>query len=369
MRTSPLALASGFVGSSVRASDAVGTGEGTRLPVRAAAAALAAGLAGVSGRRGGRRSAAEGVIVRSAEPQMETEEVRKDGWGVAVAAVVIALGVVGAVYGLSTLLGLPLLYGGLALGIQWATFLLHGWPKRSEAFYDASGSLTHLAVAGAALLADPTRAPRQLLLGVFSIIWCTRLGTFLFNRIAGDGKDDRFTALKTSFWRFSIPWNLQVAWVFLLQLPILVVNSAATQPEVGWLDGLGWALWAAGFLIESAADAQKFAFRSVASNKGRYITTGLWKYSRHPNYFGEIMMWVGICVSASSVFSNWTWLGWLSPAFNTILLGFVSGVPMLEKAGEKKWGNEEGYKNYMKNTSCIVPWIPAPPLSDGGEAK
>merc|ERR1711920_966976 len=127
-------------------------------------------------------------------------------------------------------------------------------------------------------------------------------------------------------------------------------------------DALGWCLWAIGFLVESAADAQKFAFRSDPANRGQFITTGLWKYSRHPNYFGEILMWVGLCVSCSYSFSGWGVLGWLSPAFNAFLLLFVSGVPLLEKAGQERWGNEPAYQHYMENTSCIVPWFPAPPM-------
>lgn len=270
-------------------------------------------------------------------------------------------GLVGAIlWGLSSLMNLSWKFAALAFVLQWAFFLCHGWPQRSEQLYDASGSLTHIALIMTALTADQHRCARQLVLSMFAVIWCTRLGTFLFNRIAQDSKDSRFTALKNNFWTFSIPWNLQVLWVFLLQLPILVANTAASQPAVGALDSLGWALWCVGFLVEAVADGQKFAFRGVPSNKGRFITSGLWRYSRHPNYFGEILMWLGICTSCSSCLSGWRWLAWLSPAFNALLLLFVSGVPMLEKAGEAKWGSEPDYRHYMDNTSCIVPWFPAP---------
>mmetsp|Transcript_4552 Transcript_4552/g.10611 ORF Transcript_4552/g.10611 Transcript_4552/m.10611 type:complete len:353 (-) Transcript_4552:222-1280(-) len=278
---------------------------------------------------------------------------------------VAVLGFVGGlVWGLTNLLGLPPTHAAVAFGLQWAFFLLHGWPRRSEALYDASGSLTHLALVLAALTADATRSPRQLVVGVLSVVWCTRLGTFLFNRIARDKEDTRFAALKKGFWSFSIAWNLQVAWVFLLQLPVLVAAAQASQPGLGLLDAAGWLLWSVGFLIEATADAQKFAFRGEPKNAGRYITSGLWRYSRHPNYFGEITMWIGICLSCSACFSGWQWLGWISPAFNAFLLLFVSGVPLLEKAGQKRWGSEAEYRYYMENTSCIVPWFPAPSESD-----
>jgi len=266
------------------------------------------------------------------------------------------------VFGISLRVDLPPRYAVIAFALQWGFFLLQGWPQRSEKLYDASGSLTHLALIIAALIADPVRSPRQLVASVLAVVWCTRLGTFLFNRIARDAKDDRFTKLKTGFWSFSIAWNLQVAWVFLLQLPVLVTNTESIQPPLGALDALGWTMWAVGFVLEAVADAQKFSFRSDPANRGRFITSGLWRYSQHPNYFGEILMWVGLCVSCSSCFVGWSWLAWLSPAFNAFLLLKVSGVPMLEKASEERWGSEPAYRHYVQNTSCVVPWFPAKPM-------
>eukprot|EP00434_Breviolum_minutum_P007907 symbB.v1.2.006974.t1/scaffold424.1/size207036/2 len=274
--------------------------------------------------------------------------------GIVVMAVVVAL-----VGGLTKVLELPWQFAAWAFGIQWAFFLLQAWPQRSEKLYDASGSLTHIALVLVGLL-DPMRSQRQILLSLAAVVWCTRLGTFLFNRISQDREDTRFTELKKEFWTFSIAWNLQVLWVFLLQLPVMVVNTSIPQPPLGLLDVMGLGLWCCGFLLESVADGQKFAFRGNASNKGKFINSGLWRYSRHPNYFGEILMWLGLCTSFSSCMTaSSQFLVWLSPCFNAFLLLFVSGVPMLEKAGEKKWGNDPEYQHYMKNTSCIIPWFPA----------
>lgn len=282
-----------------------------------------------------------------------------------VAVVLMVAVVVGLI---SALAELPWRYAGIAFALQWGFFLLHGWPQRSEKLYDASGSLTHMALVIAALTADPLRSPRQVVNGVLVVVWCTRLGTFLFNRIARDAKDSRFDKIKQQFWSFSIAWSLQVAWVFLLDLPVLITNTEYVQPPLDFFDAVGWGLWVVGFLVEAVADAQKLTFRSDPLNRGRFITCGLWRYSRHPNYFGEILMWVGICTSCSSCLSGWGWVSWLSPVFNAFLLLKVSGVPMLEKAGEAKWGVESAYRHYMQNTSCIVPWRPAPPLAPSGEA-
>lgn len=264
-------------------------------------------------------------------------------------------------------LNLPYSFAALTFGIQWGFFLLHGWPQRSEKLYDASGSLTHLALVFDAVTLAANRAPRQTVNGLLAVIWCTRLGTFLFNRIARDSKDDRFTELKKNFFSFSIAWNMQVAWVFLLELPILICNANSNQPALGWPDGLGWGLWGIGFLLQCVADAEKFSFRSDPANRNKFITTGTWRYSRHPNYFGEMLMWAGISCSCAASFQDWQWLGLVSPFFDAFLLLCVSGVPLLEKAGEEKWGHDPAYRHYMQNTSCIVPWFPAPALtvSDG----
>merc|ERR1712193_107317 len=109
--------------------------------------------------------------------------------------------------------------------------------------------------------------------------------------------------------------------VFLVSSPALVVASSEVcyETTVGNLDILGWSVWIAAFLFEVIADAQKSAFRQDSNNAGKFITTGLWAYSRHPNYFGEISMWVGLCLSGSSCFSSAQWLAWMSPITTWIL--------------------------------------------------
>jgi steroid 5-alpha reductase family enzyme len=259
---------------------------------------------------------------------------------------------------------------GVALAMQWLVYLLHGLPCRSEAFYDLSGSVTHLAVVLGSLLSSQQRTPRQLVTAVLAIVWMTRLGCFLFLRISKDGKDGRFDHLKPCFLSFLGAWTIQAVWVTLVELPVVLLNAKADAVPLGAADAVCLALWLAGFLLEAAADNQKFTFRTVPENKQKYITTGVWRYSRHPNYCGEILMWVAMAACATACAAQGgekqLYAGWVSPAFTALLLLRVTGVPQVEAAGAAKWGADPAYQHYMKGTSRILPWFPAPPV-DGKE--
>jgi steroid 5-alpha reductase family enzyme len=256
------------------------------------------------------------------------------------------------------------LYVAVAGGLQLAVFLLHGLPQSSEKFYDLSGSFTHFAVVAASLMSQTKlRTPRQLFVAIASVVWMTRLGTFLYSRILRDGKDARFDHIKPVWLSFMGAWTIQAVWVTLIQLPVVLLNDRTDAAGTGSVDVVLMALWLFGFLFEAAADTQKMVFRDDPANKHRFITTGLWQYSRHPNYFGEILMWSCMAglASVSALHSGILALhaAWLSPAFTAVLLLRVSGVPMVEKAGQKKWGDDPAYQQYMKSTSCILPWFPA----------
>lgn len=264
---------------------------------------------------------------------------------------VIILGVVSYFLGLQT-------YVLIALGLQYAVFLFHGLPMRSEKFYDLSGSFTHLALVFTSLVSERReRSPRQLFAAVAAVLWMTRLGTYLYSRILKDGKDERFDRLKPVWLSFMGAWTLQAVWVTLIEMPVVLLNSHDDLAATTNLDLAAMACWVIGYIVEATADTQKQAFRNIPSNRSKYITTGLWRYSRHPNYFGEILMWSSLAVLASMAGLH---AAWLSPLFTVLLLTKVSGVPMVEKAGLEKWGNDPAYMHYMEKTSCIVPWLPAP---------
>ena len=256
----------------------------------------------------------------------------------------------------------------IAVGLQAAVYLLHGLPNKSEKFYDLSGSFTHLSVVVAALFQKRlVRSPRQLFLAIGSCLWMTRLGAFLYNRILRDGRDTRFDKFKITWVSFLAPWIIQALWVTLIQLPVVLANTVEDPAaETSAVDYAGMGLWLVGFLLEAAADSEKYAFRNLPENKERFITTGLWAYSKHPNYFGEILMWA----AQSLIVSNMALQGadsklhasWISPAFTALLLLKVSGVPMVEKAGMKKWGKDPEYLHYMAHTSSLIPWFPAPAI-------
>ena len=118
---------------------------------------------------------------------------------------------------------------------------------------------------------------------------------------------------------------------------------------------VGFLVWAVGFAIEVVADSQKSRFSANPDNKGKFIQTGLWSRSRHPNYFGEIMLWIGVAIIALPVLRGWQWVALISPVFVTLLLTRVSGVPLLEKKADKKWGGQADYESYKKRTPELIP--------------
>jgi steroid 5-alpha reductase family enzyme len=255
-------------------------------------------------------------------------------------------------------LGLPK-YVAIAAGIQVAVFLLHGLPNRSEKFYDLSGSLTHFALVAASLMETRARSPRQILTALFSTAWMTRLGTFLFTRISRDGKDSRFDDISPVWLSFLGAWHLQAAWAVLTQLPVLLLNDGPDVAAVGAVDAACLAAWVVGFYLEFASDLQKFTFRGIKENNDKFISHGLWCLCRHPNYLGEIFMWMAMatCVSTTAAANGRPGLrfAWLSPAFTSFLLLCVSGVPLVEKAGLKKWGADPAYQAYLRRTPLLLP--------------
>ena len=190
------------------------------------------------------------------------------------------------------------LFAALALSVQLVVFALHALPNNSEKFYDLTGSATHLVlVLGSCLLSGRREwSPRQLFVAVASSLWLSRLGTHLYTRILRDGKDARFDAIKPVWVSFLGAWFGQAVWVMFIQLPVVLLNGANdTAPATTLLDGVGMLLWFLGFAFEVAADTQKIAFRSRRANKKRWISTGLWRFSRHPNYFGGACVFLLAC--------------------------------------------------------------------------
>ena len=250
----------------------------------------------------------------------------------------------------------------LSLAVNLAVFSLHAWPNRSDKFYDTTGALTHLSLALFSILNQKKRISHgQTLNTIFSIMWITRLGSFLYTRILTQKKDVRFKDIKQNFDSFMMSFVLQSIWCYLGQLPLLVSNSNEDKEDkLTWstYDILGRALFVVGFVFEVVSDAQKTAFNADPKNHGRFINEGLWSISRHPNHFGEICLQFGIALSASRTFKNRTdRLAWLGPIFTTFLLTKVSGIPMLEKIGMERWGSDAEYLKYLRTVPMLIPRI------------
>ncbi len=258
----------------------------------------------------------------------------------------------------STLLGIPLFAWmvGLAFAIQWLV-LIPSFLRQTEKFFDLTGSLTYIAIVTLALLLSPGFDARSMLLWALVVIWAARLGTFLFRRIQRAGKDDRFDELKPSFVRFLNVWTIQGLWVTFTAAAALVAITTTQRKELDGFAVIGLLVWMFGFAFEVIADAQKSRFNADPANQGKFIQTGLWSRSRHPNYFGEIVLWIGIAIIALPVLQGWQWVALISPVFVTLLLTRVSGIPLLEAKADKKWGGQPDYEEYKKRTPVLIPRI------------
>jgi steroid 5-alpha reductase family enzyme len=228
--------------------------------------------------------------------------------------------------------------------------------KRSEHFYDAIGSLSFLSTLGGVLLWVQPGWDVTILLGC-AALWSLRMAWFLVSRIRRRGKDGRFDAIKTDPVRFLNAWSMQALWAFLCLLPVLVMadtgEPAALTPW--WL--IGVVLWGLGFVIEVAADEQKRRFREQYPDGNRFIRTGLWAWSRHPNYVGEILLWTGLTLASVPALEGWSWVALITPVFVFSLLRFVSGVPLLEQRSDERWGGQADYEAYKASTPVLFPGL------------
>ncbi len=249
------------------------------------------------------------------------------------------------------------LCGLLAYVINWVVFVPSNLAK-TEHYFDLTGSVTYLTVTTAALLLSGDLDARSVIVGLMVWAWALRLGSFLFRRVRRDGRDGRFDQIKVDPLRFFMTWTLQGLWVLLTLAAALAVITGEERRSLGWIASVGIVVWLAGFAVEVVADRQKSAFKRDPANEGRFISSGLWAWSRHPNYFGEIVLWTGIAIMALPVLSGWRWVALISPVFVTLLLTRVSGIPMLEARAQKRWGSEEEFQAYTEKTPVLVPRPP-----------
>ena len=292
----------------------------------------------------------------------------RDGFAVGGALVAGAIIAAAGSDGTARLAGLPVLAICIAaaFAIQWVGFLF-AWTRRTERFYDLTGSLTFVTLASLSLAASGQPDARAMVIAILVGVWAVRLGAFLTLRIGKDGFDRRFTRIKTSFSAFLMTWTLQGLWVSVSFAAGLAAIAASSRVHADGFLVAGVLLWVLGFAIETSADAQKRRFRSDQKNTGQFIRSGLWAWCRHPNYFGEILLWTGIAVAAWPALSGWAHLTLVSPVFVWALLTRISGVPMLEASAERRWGTDPAYLAYRDRTPCIVPVPPRRRRTPGSE--
>lgn len=248
----------------------------------------------------------------------------------------------------------------VTVAYQFAFFFV-SYLAKFDKLTDFAGSTNFIVLAVMTLIVGGEYEARQIVTTVCVVIWGSRLGAFLFYRIILWGEDNRFDDKRQNLGRLAAFWILQALWVWTVSLPVTIINSKPSY-EISVPSALayvGWAIFIVGFLIEAVADQQKLWYKEKPESRGRWTDVGVWSWSRHPNYFGEIIIWWGLYLASVRDFKGAEHAAVAGPVFITILLLFVSGVPMLEKSGDRKYGRKEGYDEFKRRTSVIIPIPPA----------
>ena len=270
----------------------------------------------------------------------------------------IGLAVAGSQGGLE-FAGVPVFAIGVALAfiMNWVAFI-PAYLKQTEKFFDLMGGISFISVIVVSVLLSPVQDVRTWLLLGMVVVWAYRLSSFLYKRVHAAGEDRRFREIKVSFPRFLLTWTLQGIWVSFSLAAGLAAVTSEKRMAVGAFAVIGFLVWLFGFVFEVISDSQKSKFKADPANKGRFINTGLWSWSRHPNYFGEIVLWIGVAIVALPILGGWQWVTMISPIFITLLLTKISGIPMLENRADEKWGGQDDYEAYKASTSVLIPRPP-----------
>ena len=254
--------------------------------------------------------------------------------------------------------GMPIfmLCASVGFVLHWLGFI-PAYLFQTEHYFDLIGSISYVATVALVFILMPSFDARGLVVATLICVWAVRLGSFLFIRVKKAGQDRRFTQIKTKFFRFLLTWTLGGTWVFITMASGLAAMTSQSQSPIDAFLIIGAAMWALGFVIEVIADRQKTRFRKDPANADKFISSGLWSISRHPNYLGEIILWIGIAVIALPVLSGWQWVTLISPIFVSFLLLKVSGVPLLENNAESRWGDDPEFRQYKARTPSLIPYF------------
>ncbi len=244
-----------------------------------------------------------------------------------------------------------------------AVYLASGWllsvRLRDVSFVDVMWGPGFALVAAVGALLGSGEAARRAIVVVLVGVWGLRLATHIFVRNRGQAEDYRYRAMRERqgprfVWLSAITvFGLQGALLLFIALPLVAATALRDAPAPGLFDIAGIALFLFGFLFEAIGDAQLTRFRANPANRGKVCDVGLWRYSRHPNYFGDATLWWGFYLLACAVPGGWWTVG--SPLVMTVLLLKVSGVALLERGLSS---TKPGYADYVARTSAFVPWLP-----------
>ena len=259
---------------------------------------------------------------------------------------------------LGILTGIEEVRNGIILSfiIHWLLFI-PAYVFKTEKFYDLTGTISYISIVLYVLLSstDGIINYGNIIVSSLIIMWTLRLGTFLFTRIKKAGEDKRFREIKKSFSWFFMAFTISGMWVSICT--ICALTGISNGIELTGVTYTGVIIFIIGFVVEIISDNQKTNFRKIEDNKDKFITTGLWKYSRHPNYLGEIILWTGVAIISYSSLEVYQMFTLVSPIFTYLLLVNVSGINLLEKSGEKKWGHLDSYKSYKENTPRLIGFL------------
>ncbi|KAM0853421.1 hypothetical protein ACQ4PT_051076 [Festuca glaucescens] len=282
----------------------------------------------------------------------------------------------------------------VTVGYQLVFFIITAL-LRFDKVTDFAGGTNFVIIAVLTAALKGTWHFRQVVLTVLVVVWGLRLAVFLLMRILNWGEDKRFDEMRSNLGKLAVFWIFQAVWAWTVSLPVTIVNASDRNPSIEARDIIGWIMWVIGLSVEAIADQQKLTFKNSPSNRGKWCNVGLWSYTRHPNYFGEMLLWWGVFVASTPVLSGAEWLVILGPIFLTLLLLFVSGIPLLEvnlyilvhpkyiasllhlylnadaphllyfhvkSSADKRFSRSEEYRTYKNTTS---PLIPLPPVVYG----
>ena len=241
----------------------------------------------------------------------------------------------------------------ISLGVNILLFI-PAYIIKTDKLTDFTYGISFILVVGYLYLNSPLNITHMILSAMISL-WAIRLITYLAIRIHKMKKDKRFNEMRNNFFKWGSFWVLQGVSTWVILLPTILFFQADTISLTS-ISFLGIGVWLTGLVIETISDLQKYKFINNPQNKGQWIDTGLWKYSRHPNYFGEITNWLGIFIFTIPALSGINLLiGAISPLHIAFLLIFISGIPLLEKGADKRWGDNPKYQEYKEKTSILIP--------------